>query len=125
MILWQLMSLQFLANAESGIISAECSGVASENNISATCISQAINNGCTVNMFLDSELVLNSNILTGTGSWSLSSDCVLPFPSNGEAFIFTGVRKNAIPGEQCDLPTSSLMQKSMTHIIRHFVEIIK
>jgi hypothetical protein len=117
---WTLLEL--VADESPDIDYRDCSGLAVDNHIETSCVSHVIHEICTADVAVQFDMDLHGNTLIGTGSWTSSVDCVLPFAGNGESFVLLGKRQNMTPPVECASPASSLMQKLMPYILRHVAE---
>ncbi len=91
---------------------SEINGDASDSHIQASISGQFINELCYLDFTSQFDLHLNNdNTLTGTGQWSAIGECAGSSEDSGQTFNISGIRLSTEPGELCDLPVSSFMQK--------------
>ncbi len=93
----------------------DINGDASDSHIQTSISGQFVNALCFLDFTLQLDIYLNNdNTLTGAGQWSVIGECVGSNENLGK-FNISGIRHSTEPGELCDLPVSSFMQKFLRH----------
>jgi hypothetical protein len=94
----------------------ENNGTASDSHIQASFSGQFIDVHCNLDFTAQFDIYLNGdNTLTGTGQWSASGVCDISPQDFGQTVIISGIRLSTDPGELCDLPRSSFLQKFLSN----------
>jgi len=110
-----ILLVETILGSSPDVNQADCTGSASENSIDLSCSSQVTVEGCIVDGIFQFQLNISGDSLAGTGSWSVNNSCSLPLPSEGQTFIFSGVRLTTDPEAVCASSVSSFFQKFMKH----------
>lgn len=100
-----------VAGANPNVNQMECAGSTSNGRIQYSCSAQIMAGICTLDMTAQFDLMLNGDLISGTGSWAFLSVCGLPLPSRGQAITISGRRLSLDPGQNCTSPQSSFLQK--------------
>jgi hypothetical protein len=95
---------------------AQCTGAAQDNMINMSCSIEGADTVCDLILTVDYSIQKSGYNLSGSGAWSQVVDCLIVTEIlDGEDIIISGVRLNTDPGELCQRPVSSLIQKFMLH----------
>jgi hypothetical protein len=94
---------------------ADCTGTAIDPHIHAACTGRVTVSLCDIEVTAAFEMELASDMVTGSGQWTLGDVCGLPLPSTGQTLEIHGRRTATDQGNSCDGSRSSLLQKFLRH----------